>query len=147
MASSRTNEDSRTDAGVKTPARVSVDPEVMGGAPCFIGTRVPASLVLGRFDGGESWGQPVSDYPFLTEAHIRAARAFAAGPEESMPAGAAPAGAGNFAHAAAFTASHRSNLVSGGPVMKARRHVRGPRHETREGEDTALGGNEAQGRG
>jgi uncharacterized protein (DUF433 family) len=61
-----------------TPAAVSVDPETMGGIPCFAGTRVPVSMVLRRVDSGEDWAQLVSDYPFLTEEHVAAARTFVA---------------------------------------------------------------------
>lgn len=71
------------DARATTPARVSLDPGVMGGTPCFAGTRVPASMVLGRVDSGEGWAQLVSDYPFLTEQHIAAAREFVAGHPDS----------------------------------------------------------------
>lgn len=60
------------------PTAVSVDPETMGGSPCFAGTRVPVSMVLRRVDSGENWTQLVSDYPFLTEEHVAAARAFVA---------------------------------------------------------------------
>lgn len=147
MATSGIDEDSRTQGSVKTPARVSVDPEVMEGAPCFVGTRVPAAMVLGRFDSGESWGQLLSDYPFLTEVHIRAARAFAARPEAGMPGESEPARAGNSAPATVSTAPHRSNLVTGGAVVKTRRLVRGPQRETRHGEDTARRGDEPQGPG
>jgi len=42
---------------------VKIDPEIMGGTPCFAGTRVPARTLgrrrsVGRFAGGFSDGQP-----------------------------------------------------------------------------------------
>lgn len=147
IANSRIDEDSLTHSSVKTPARVSVDQEVMGGAPCFIGTRVPTAMVLGRFDSGESWGQLPSDHPFPTAAHIRAARASAARPEAGMPGGSAPADTASSAPAAASTAPHRPKLVTGGAIVKTRRLVRGPRRETRDGEDAARRGKAPQGRG
>lgn len=66
------------DLNPTTPAAVSVDPETMGGSPCFAGTRVPVSMVLRRVDSGENWAQLVSDYPFLTEEHVAAGRTFVA---------------------------------------------------------------------
>ena len=65
---------------------VVADPETMGGAPCFIHSRVPIDMVIGRIDSGEDRAQIQSDYAFLTEAHIDAARIYlAAHPRRGRP--------------------------------------------------------------
>ncbi len=70
-------------ADTSTPPAVVVDPEVMGGWPVFVGTRVPASMVVGMVDSGASWAELVAYYPFLTEAHVAAASAYLAAPENA----------------------------------------------------------------
>ena len=57
--------------------RVSVDPEVLGGAPVFKGTRVPIETILGSLDAGEEFGRLRQSYPFLTEELAEAARVYA----------------------------------------------------------------------
>jgi uncharacterized protein (DUF433 family) len=52
-------------------------PEIMGGAVCFAGTRVPVKIVLGALEAGDSFEQLQLAYPFLTQAHVDAAREFA----------------------------------------------------------------------
>lgn len=59
-------------------ALVTEDPEVMGGMPCFAGTRVPIEIVLGSLDEGMSQDEVRESYPFLTEAHVASARVYAA---------------------------------------------------------------------
>lgn len=58
-------------------ALVVEDGEVLGGLPCFAGTRVPISSVLGAVDEGVTLEELREDYAFLTEAHIVAARVYA----------------------------------------------------------------------
>lgn len=58
-------------------ALVAEDAEVMGGLPCFAGTRVPISSVLGALDEGATPKDMKEDYPFLTDAHVAAARVYA----------------------------------------------------------------------
>ncbi len=53
------------------------DPEIMSGLPCFAGTRVPIDIILGSLDAGDSLVQLTESYPFLTEAHVLAARTYA----------------------------------------------------------------------
>ena len=53
------------------------DPEVMGGLPCFAGTRVPITSVLGALDEGMTLAQLREDYSFLTVSHVSAARVYA----------------------------------------------------------------------
>ncbi len=59
-------------------ALVSEDPEVMGGLPCFAGTRVPIDTVLASLDEGLALEEVCKSYPFITEGHVSAARAYAA---------------------------------------------------------------------
>lgn len=49
----------------------------MGGVPRFAGTRVPVGTVLACLDSGAIFEQVLRAYPFLTAAHVEAARAFA----------------------------------------------------------------------
>ncbi len=53
------------------------DPEVMGGLPCFAGTRVPIGIVLGALAEGMALEQLREDYAFLTDAHVSAACVYA----------------------------------------------------------------------
>jgi uncharacterized protein (DUF433 family) len=54
------------------------DPDAMGGLPCFAGTRVTIDTVLSSLDEGMSLAEVRDSYPFLTEAHVAAARVYAA---------------------------------------------------------------------
>jgi len=57
---------------------ISVDPEVMGGIPCFAGSRLPVKTVLECLAQGDSFEVLQQSWPFLTLAHVAAARAYAA---------------------------------------------------------------------
>ena len=59
-------------------ALITQDPDVMGGMPCFAGTRVPVEIVLASLDEGMSQEEVRASYPFLTDAHVCAARVYAA---------------------------------------------------------------------
>lgn len=52
---------------------VTVDPETMGGAPVFRGTRVPAHLIDEKLRLGETVERLREDYPRVTEEMIRLA--------------------------------------------------------------------------
>ena len=56
---------------------VSVDPDVLGGTPVFAGTRVPIDSVLASADASIDPARLHASYPFLTQAHIDAARTYA----------------------------------------------------------------------
>jgi uncharacterized protein (DUF433 family) len=56
---------------------VKIDPEIMSGAPCFAGTRVPIQNLIDYLQGGDSIDEFLEDFPtvardqvisFLTEA-------------------------------------------------------------------------------
>jgi len=53
------------------------DAEVMDGLPCFAGSRVPIETVLASLERGIAKDRLITSYPFLTEAHIDAARVYA----------------------------------------------------------------------
>jgi len=55
---------------------VTTDANVMAGAACFAGSRVPIDFVLASLDEGEALARLQASYPFLTEAHIDAARVY-----------------------------------------------------------------------
>jgi len=59
-------------------ALVTVSPDVMGGAAVFAGTRVPIDIVLGSIAAGSSMERLKASYPFLTDAHVQAARVYEA---------------------------------------------------------------------
>ena len=59
-------------------AMIRENPEVMGGAAVFAGTRVPIDIVLASIDKGVNRKRLDASYPFLTDEHIEAARTYAA---------------------------------------------------------------------
>jgi uncharacterized protein (DUF433 family) len=58
--------------------RISIDPNIMGGKACIKGTRVPVHILLGHLGSGATIPDLLAGYPFLTEADIQAAMAYAA---------------------------------------------------------------------
>lgn len=58
--------------------RISVDHEVMGGAPCIAGTRIPAATVVSLVAENESTEQILAAFPQLDADDIRDALRFAA---------------------------------------------------------------------
>ena len=59
-------------------ACITADPEIMHGAVCFRGTRIPVSVVLDNLAAGESAEYLLGQYPSLRPEHIPAAIAYAA---------------------------------------------------------------------
>jgi uncharacterized protein (DUF433 family) len=55
-----------------------VDPAKRAGKPCFKGTRLTPYDILSLMAAGISQQEILDDYPYLTEAHLRACLAFAA---------------------------------------------------------------------
>ena len=49
--------------GMPTNTVVIVDPEIMGGEPCFAGTRVPARTLIDYLEGGDTIDQFLEDFP------------------------------------------------------------------------------------
>jgi uncharacterized protein (DUF433 family) len=59
-------------------ARITVDPERMGGVPCIRDLRVTVGMVLGQLASGRTIDQVLGDYPYLEKADVFAALEFAA---------------------------------------------------------------------
>ncbi len=57
---------------------VTTDSDVMNGVPVFAGTRVPVGTVLASLAAGVPLERLNASYPFLTEAHIQAAKVYEA---------------------------------------------------------------------
>lgn len=45
---------------------IQVDPEIMGGAPCFAGTRVPIQILFDYLEDGESLDRFLAGFPSVT---------------------------------------------------------------------------------
>jgi uncharacterized protein (DUF433 family) len=59
-------------------ARITFDPEVMGGKPCIRGLRVTVGMIVGLVAAGHSNAEILQAYPYLEADDIRAALAYAA---------------------------------------------------------------------
>ena len=57
---------------------IDVRPDVRGGKPCFVGTRIAVYDVLEYLASGMTTEEIVADFPELTTDHVRASLAFAA---------------------------------------------------------------------
>lgn len=57
---------------------ISADPNILHGAVCLRGTRVPVSVVLDNLAANESHERILEQYPSLKREHITAAIAYAA---------------------------------------------------------------------
>ena len=68
----------RYDDDVQQFERITMDPEVMGGKPCIRGIRVTVGMIVEAMSAGRSVEQLLADFPYLEEADIREALAFAA---------------------------------------------------------------------
>ena len=68
----------RMEAPVDWKPYVTADPEIMHGAVCFRGTRIPVSVVLDNLAAGETPERILDQYPSLKAEHIPAALAYAA---------------------------------------------------------------------
>lgn len=49
---------------------VSVDPEVMGGTPCFAGTRVPVQTLLDYLESGDSIDDFLDGFPTVKRSQV-----------------------------------------------------------------------------
>jgi uncharacterized protein (DUF433 family) len=49
---------------------VKVDPEIMSGAPCFLGTRVPIQNLIDYLQGGDSIDEFLEDFPTVTREQV-----------------------------------------------------------------------------
>ena len=60
---------------------ITIDADIRSGKPCISGTRITVGDILQWLASGMSFSEILDDFPSLTEAHIRAALAFAANRE------------------------------------------------------------------
>ncbi|MGD0411349.1 MAG: DUF433 domain-containing protein [Verrucomicrobiota bacterium] len=51
---------------MKKNAVVVIDPEIMSGEPCFVGTRVPVRALLDYIEGGETLDDFLEQYPTVS---------------------------------------------------------------------------------
>ncbi len=58
--------------------RITLNPEIMGGRPCIRGMRVTVGTVVGLIAAGHSIQAILELYPYLEEADVYAALAYAA---------------------------------------------------------------------
>lgn len=69
---------------MKKLARITVNPEVMGGKPCIRGMRVTVGTVVGLLAAGHTVADILKAYPYLEEQDIREALADAAWRAEEL---------------------------------------------------------------
>jgi uncharacterized protein (DUF433 family) len=50
---------------------LSRNPDVMGGALCFTGTRIPVDILLDNVEGGTPWDVFYDNYPSLTPELVK----------------------------------------------------------------------------
>jgi uncharacterized protein (DUF433 family) len=55
------------------PAVVHSDPDILGGTPVFVGTRVPVRTLLEYLDAGDSLNDFLEDFPSVTHEQAAAA--------------------------------------------------------------------------
>lgn len=46
---------------------INIDPEIMGGTPVFIGTRVPIQTLFDYIEGGEDLDEFLDDFPSVSK--------------------------------------------------------------------------------
>jgi uncharacterized protein (DUF433 family) len=63
---------------MKGLSRITTDPQVMGGKPCIRGLRITVGTIVGLFAKGHSRDEILKLYPYLEEADIPEALAYAA---------------------------------------------------------------------
>ena len=63
---------------LKDFARITFDPEVMGGKPCIRGLRVTVGTIVGLVAVGHTTADILRAYPYLEADDIREALAYAA---------------------------------------------------------------------
>jgi uncharacterized protein (DUF433 family) len=71
-----------------TPPPIHSDPDILGGTPVFVGTRVPVRNLLDYLEGGDSLDNFLEDFPTVTREQAVAALEFA---KQSLVINAPPA--------------------------------------------------------
>lgn len=49
---------------------IKIDPEIMSGAPCFAGTRVPIQNLIDYLEGGDSIDEFLQDFPSVAREQV-----------------------------------------------------------------------------
>lgn len=49
---------------------IKIDPEIMSGAPCFNGTRVPIQNLMDYIEGGDSIDEFIEDFPSVSREQV-----------------------------------------------------------------------------
>jgi uncharacterized protein (DUF433 family) len=49
---------------------IKIDPEIMSGAPCFAGTRVPIQNLIDYLEGGDSIDEFLEDFPSVRRDQV-----------------------------------------------------------------------------
>ena len=49
---------------------IKIDPEIMSGAPCFTGTRVPIQHLMDYLEGGDSIEEFLDGFPTVTREQV-----------------------------------------------------------------------------
>lgn len=57
--------------------RIVLNPDILGGKPVIMGTRISVQFVIGLLAKGSTHEEILAEYPYLTEDDIRACLAFA----------------------------------------------------------------------
>ena len=70
------------------PAVVHIDPDILGGTPVFVGTRVPAKTLFDYLEAGDALGEFLTDFPSVTREQAVAALELAREMTESHAAAA-----------------------------------------------------------
>lgn len=76
---------------MKKLTRITLNPEVMGGKPCIRGMRVTVGTIVGLMASGHSISEILKAYPYLEEADIYEALAYAAWRAEEVEVPLTPA--------------------------------------------------------
>ena len=71
-----------------TSLPITVDPEILGGTPVFVGTRVPAKTLFDDLEAGDPLDDFLNDFPSVSREQAIAALEFA---REMTESHAAPA--------------------------------------------------------
>jgi uncharacterized protein (DUF433 family) len=59
-------------------ARITQNPDVMGGKPCIRGLRVTVGMIVGQIGAGRTMDELLADYPYLEREDILEALRYAA---------------------------------------------------------------------
>ena len=49
---------------------IKIDPEIMSGTPCFVGTRVPIQNLIDYLEGGDSIDEFLEDFPSVRRDQV-----------------------------------------------------------------------------